>query len=181
MKILYVHGFGSKYDPTHDKIVKLSSLGEVVGVNVDYTLGYDAVLNKIVDTAEIEQVDLIVGTSMGGYMAANAGARSGIPFVAINPAVTPSETLSKWVGNFVDHYGNDHSLREDVALAYPDISMDGNGIVLLDLADEVISATKTRNMLDGVYSVFVFEGGNHRFAHMDKALPLIKEFYHGDK
>ncbi|MEO1945163.1 MAG: YqiA/YcfP family alpha/beta fold hydrolase, partial [Candidatus Thioglobus sp.] len=43
-------------------------------------------------------IDLLVGTSMGGYMVAAIGDKLGVPFVAINPAIEPRESLKKTPG-----------------------------------------------------------------------------------
>lgn len=174
MKILYIHGFGSKFDPTHEKIQMLETLGTVVGVDVDYCKGYDHVSSTIYDAVMQHGVDLIVGTSMGGYMSAQMGNHCGVPFVALNPAVTPSESLQKWVGNFTDHVGRDHSLSESTVSSYPDITTEGCGLVIVETADEVIPAYHTQELLQEHFQVEVFKGGEHRFAHMEAALPLIK-------
>lgn len=176
MKILYVHGFGSHYDPNHEKIKMLESLGEVVGVDVDYCKGFTAVFEKVLDTVLAENVDLIVGTSMGGYMAAHVGAETGIPFVALNPAVEPSESLKKWEGNFTDFTGHSHYLDEVTVENYPDIIKEGCGLVIVETGDEVISAFHTSELLDEVFEVHVIKGGSHRFTHMEQAVELIKDF-----
>ena len=181
MIILYIHGFGSHYDPEHEKIKALETLGTVVGVDVDYCKGYDRVSGRIYDAIMDEQVDLIVGTSMGGYMAAQMGSQCGVPFVALNPAIKPSETLQKWVGTFVDYTGNDICLTESVVMTYPDIVQTGAGLVMVDGGDEVIRAQDTMDLLENVFQVEWFANGNHRFAHMEAALPKIKAHVHNTK
>ncbi|SRR6056297_3361366 len=177
MKILYVHGFGSHYDPEHEKIQMLETLGTVVGVDIDYCKGFKNVFETVFEKASSESVDLIVGTSMGGYMAAQVGSESGTPFVALNPAVQPSETLQKWVGTFTDYSGHKRYLTEGCVENYPDIVKEGCGLVIVETADEVLSANDTVDLLDDVFQVEKFAGGGHRFTHIEKALPLIKEFY----
>lgn len=177
MKILYVHGFGSSYDPEHEKIQYLKTLGTVIGVDVDYCDGFTSVFERVLDAVLTEKVDLIVGTSMGGYMAAHVGAEAGIPFVAMNPAIKPNISLQRWVGAFVDYNGHEHYLSESVCETYPDIVQKGNGLVLLDSGDEVIPAYPTQHLLENVFDVRMFSGGNHRFAHLETALPIIKKFF----
>jgi hypothetical protein len=173
MNILYIHGFGSQFDPTHEKIVALATLGKVTGVNVDYCKGFESVFNKVRDVVSTDGIDLIVGTSMGGYMAAHVGAETGVPFVSINPAITPVSSLQKWMGTFADHNGNTKSLTESTIDSYPDIATTGYGLVLLDHNDEVIKAGDTVRLLEDKFHVEMFSGGNHRFAHMEQAMPLI--------
>lgn len=174
MNILYIHGFGSKYDPEHEKIKTLESLGTICGVDVDYTRGFRHVFETVMGVVLTSDIDLIVGTSMGGYMAAHIGAESGTPFVALNPATCPSESLKAWVGNNVAHDGTEFSLNEATVANYPDIIEEGCGLVIVESGDEVISSSETIAKLSNVFQVELFAGGCHRFAHMDKALPLIE-------
>jgi len=177
MKILYVHGFGSQYDPTHEKIQALETLGTVVGVNVDYCAGFQIAYQTVLDQVIGEDIDLIVGTSMGGYMAAHVGNATGTPFVALNPATTPSETLKKWLGTFVNYTGTSMYLSASAAESYPDIVQEGCGLVVVEYADEVIHAWDTVKLLKNVFHVEGYQGGSHRFSNMTRVLPLISKHY----
>jgi predicted esterase YcpF (UPF0227 family) len=177
MNILYVHGFGSQYDPTQDKIQMLETIGTVSGITIDYCKGFDVVLQLITDAVQSQKIDLIIGTSMGGYMAAHVGSRVGIPFVSLNPAIAPSTTLQRWIGNFTDYAGNDRCLTETGVASYPNFPETGCGLVIVESSDEVISASLTRQTLDQVFHVETFAGGSHRFTHIERALPLIQAHY----
>jgi predicted esterase YcpF (UPF0227 family) len=155
----------------------LQQLGNVFGVDVNYTLDYKIVCEKIKSAVRDNAVDLIVGTSMGGYMAAQIGSKLGIPFVAINPAITPAKTLLCWEGNHIGYDGAPFTLTVPVINTYPDITTDGCGLVLLDRGDEVISANLTANILRDHFKTMIFVGGNHRFAHMTESISVIKEHY----
>lgn len=174
MNILYVHGFGSHYDPNDTKIKILEMLGTVVGANVDYCNGFRDVFESVLEIVLTSDIDLIVGTSMGGYMAAHVGAKTGVPFVALNPTIEPGETLQRYVGVFIDFAGNDRCLTEVTVENYPVIIQEGCGLVLLDSGDEVLNANTTQNLLSDVFNVKVFPGGAHRFTHLEEALPDIK-------
>lgn len=177
MKILYVHGFGSAFDPNHEKIQMLETLGTVVGVDVDYCKGFSNAFETVLAAVLGEGIDLIVGTSMGGYMAAHVGAETGTPFVSLNPATSPSESLQRWVGTFTDYAGNDRCLTESAVANYPDIIKEGYGLVIVETADEIINAHNTIDELSDDFRVEFFHGGGHRFVHMEQALPLIQEHY----
>jgi predicted esterase YcpF (UPF0227 family) len=175
MRILYIHGFGSHYDPNHEKIQMLKTLGTVVGVNVDYCNGFTTVFDTALDAVIAEEVDLIVGTSMGGYLAAQVGARAGVPFVALNPATSPVVGLQKWVGTFTDYADNDKCLTPSIVESYPDIVQQGAGLVIVESGDEIISAVETVALLENVFRVELFSGGSHRFTNLKSALPIIQE------
>ena len=175
MKILYVHGFGSNYHPTKPKVQLLRILGEGVGVDVDYCEGFDAAFQKVKVAAMT--CDLIVGTSMGGFMASHVGAVLNIPFVALNPAIVPRETLLKYVGSFVDYNGNKKVLDQAVVAHYPDFkTVGGCGLILLEAGDNVIDPKQTLVALDNVYSIKMIEGGSHRFDSLSDQMEAIAEF-----
>lgn len=167
MKILYVHGFGSCFDPTGPKVKELSALGEVVGVNVDYERGADEVLRLVSEAVMALHIDLIVGTSMGGWAAAVSGCKFGLPFVAINPVCDPVRVLHG--------FGVEKEAAETF-FAFPSHN-DCAGLVLLDQGDELLDSLETEENLKDSYEVISFKGGSHRFDHMREACPAIEQFY----
>ena len=174
LSIFYCHGFASSFDPTKSKVQILTRLGPVDGCNIDYTRRADEVVSHVIEQGNFASVDLIVGTSMGGWLAAELGSSLEIPFVAINPAVDPSQTLRKYIGASEDYQGRPYRLTESAVASYYPIAKNGCGLILLDEGDEVIDARHTQEVLKQHYQIEVFEGGNHRFAHMEEALPLIE-------
>lgn len=177
MRIAYFHGFGSKFDPNNPKVVALSKLGEVVGVDVDYT-------NYAADVVEIATMwviktspDLIVGTSMGGWLAADVGTLCGVPFVAINPSIKPSLTLAKHPSHGIDYAGREYELPVEVVLSYSDITIGGFGLVIVDRGDDVIDSYETTLHMEPTHYILAFEGGSHRFDHIEESLGAIERFY----
>lgn len=171
MRILYVHGFGSKFDPSLPKVKELMKLGAVYGVDVDY-LPRDSVaprndvIKSIIEVVIAKDIDLIVGTSMGGWAAAVVGCATGIPFVAANPVLSPSKVLPS-VSLVLTHR----------AASYEDFPMVGcRGLVLLDEEDDLLDAEATFKATREYYKVVRFSGGSHRFDHMEEALEYIEEF-----
>ena len=45
--------------------------------------------------------------------------------------------------------------------------------VILDLGDEILDVRRTIRKYEGKVALHVFEGGSHRFDHMEDALPKI--------
>lgn len=176
MKILYIHGFGSRFDPEHEKIKQLEELGTVVGIDVEYCKGFRNVFEAVLDRVLTDSIDLVVGTSMGGYMATHVSQETGVPFVALNPATHPSETLQKWIGSFTDYAGRDHYLSENIVEGYPDVATGGAGLVITESNDEVIDARMTETVLSDFYEFHMIQGGSHRFEHMEKAIGMISQF-----
>lgn len=177
MNILYVHGFGSKFDPDSEKVNALKQLGVVHGIELDYTQGAITVLEQTKHAVLEQEIDLLVGTSMGGWCVSEVGSVSRIPFVAINPCIYPRKMLQKYIGENIDHYGRGYVFTEETCASFTNFALDGNGLILLDSGDEVINANETAKALSGVYRTHMFMGGNHRFAHMQESLSVINRFY----
>lgn len=176
MNIYYCHGFASRFDASSQKIKTLRQLGPVCGDDLDYTKPADETIQRSIDRLISTDVDIIVGTSMGGWLASIVGARLGIPFVAINPAIEPSQTLRAHVGKGVDFQGKEYELMASVVSGYGSLAQGGCGLILLDEGDDVIDWRKTRAAFHEHYSVVSFPGGSHRFEHMKASLPLIESF-----
>lgn len=177
MRILYIHGFGSKFDDTNDKVVALGRIGYVVGIDIDYTLSPDVIHSKIFERVIADRIDLIVGTSMGGHFAARVGASAGVPFVACNPSIDPATALLERVGTHTDYYGREYTLTEEVVKMYKPFATNGCGLILLDDADELFDSKETMKKLGAFYDVRMYGGGSHRFEHMDEAIAAIDSFY----
>lgn len=179
--MFYVHGFGSHYDPDHEKIKILEELGSVMGADFEFARGHAAVQESLRNYIIDNTPDLLIGTGIGGHAAAAAGKATGLPFVAMNPLVRPCEQMRQWIGNFTDNSGRDHYLTETVCDMYPDIEVGGYGLILVEYGDPVIRSSETIQLLQEHYRVETFTSGDHGFCHTREALPLIKEFYNQAK
>jgi len=179
MKIMYIHGFGSTFDVTNPKVQQLARLGEVVGIDIDYTQRTEEIQQQIADFILEQNVTLLVGTSMGGYYAGVVGTKYGVPFVAVNPAINPAETLRKFEGSGITFLGKSYVLHNETIAEYGEFPIgNGRGLILLDLADELIDPNNTAKLLEEHYQIKCFEGGSHRFDHLEESLPIIEDFVH---
>lgn len=174
---LYIHGWGSKFDPDNEKITSLRKAVNVVGVDVDYCDPVDEIAELLQQAIVYESIDLVVGTSFGGFWAAKIGSELGIPFVAINPVLMPYQTLDSKQGTGTYYDGRVYQLRREVVEQYRGerFNLMGCGLILLDAADEVLDSGETKSLLEDFYDVHMFAGGSHRFDHMDDSVPLIKQ------
>ena len=173
VKIVYLHGWGSAFDPSSDKVAALSRLGPVEGFDIDYTLPHEALFEAVETEIAKRAPDLLVGTSMGGWLAAWMSARLEIPFVALNPATTPSRSLQRYPEFGTDYLGRPYRFSHAVVARFPDMTTAGEGAVFVDLGDEVIPPEETVRLLGDAYRVTTFEGGDHRFRHVDEVIARI--------
>jgi len=176
MNILYIHGFGSCFNQNSEKVRALSEIGEVFGIEIDYTKLFTDIEVAIIGLIIKKDIDLIVGTSMGGFCASVTGTKTGVPFVAINPVLEPVKTLSKYIGDGIDFSGNTYKLERKTLSSYPSFSLNGCGLILLDRGDELIDSNQTAKILDQYYKIRIFDHGHHRFAHIQESLDDIRIF-----
>ena len=174
MNIIYIHGFGSRVNFESEKYQVLGELGIVFPVAPDYSASYEE--NFVLVKRMAESADLLVGTSMGGYLASRVAADTGLPFVALNPVLLPKRTLKKYLGTREDYYGRTYTLVEETVKGYPVFAPGNNGLILLDLGDELIDAHETAACLAGHMSLCTFAGGSHRFSHIFESISVIQKF-----
>jgi predicted esterase YcpF (UPF0227 family) len=146
-------------------------------------MAFGQIMNEL---AKLEDLDdtVLVGTSLGAFYAAEVSRLVGLPAVLINPCVNPGTSLRKYVNqlhkNFVtgvESFFSDNTLStygDEVIRPYHRIKP----LVLLDRGDEIIDATETFRFMKRTYDIdaVMFEGGSHRFDHMDEALEYIKAY-----
>ena len=86
MKVLYIHGLHSNPNPKKLDIIK--DLGvEVVSPFIDYEQEKEGVYNRIKDIALEADIDLIIGSSLGGFIGYWLSRDIGKPALLFNPAL----------------------------------------------------------------------------------------------
>ena len=86
MKALYIHGLNSSPNPK--KLEIIDSLGlEVVSPFIDYDQEKAAVYDRVKNIALENNVDLIIGSSLGGFIAFWLANDIHIPALLFNPAL----------------------------------------------------------------------------------------------
>jgi uncharacterized protein len=185
-RILYLHGFNSSYSPENEKVKALSKIGEVIGIDYNTYDTYDNIhsylLREITKLSPDPDDTLIVGTSLGGFWAAEMAAYLVLPSVIINPCYDPENMLQKYVGNQTNHKtGKVTKFSNESCLSYFGMKTQDNSYVilpflLLDMEDEVIDSYRTKSIFEDSFPIKVFEGGNHRFAHMNESLEDISKY-----
>lgn len=161
MKIVYIHGYESNVkesDPKYDVLSNLYVGGhEVLPIAPNYDLGYEHILQEL--KLHCKDVDLIVGTSMGGYSASIIGCLLNIPFVSLNPVLNPK------------------NVKRGNLQGYPDFECSSNGIVFLNTDDEIINSYDSYEFFKGKQEVHLLEGGCHRFLNVNEIKNDIELFY----
>ncbi len=84
MKLLYLHGLESSL--TEEKRKVLSKYFEVIAPSIDYKVE-NRIVESLLEEFSSEGIDVLIGSSMGGYAAYFLSLIMHIPVLAFNPAL----------------------------------------------------------------------------------------------
>ena len=187
--ILYLHGLNSagtagKATTLRETLPPIPVLSPTYPAHRPMQAVYD--LQRLI--CEIEQEHprlMIVGSSMGGFYGQYLARQFPVfRLVMINPALKPWELLRGRAGeqqNFIT--GERYLLTaEDIGQSrrfeIKDIDDGVPTTLFLDKGDESIDYRIAAEVYKDSGELFIFEGGDHRFQHMDDAVEIIREQYH---
>ena len=178
MKILYIHGLGACFDIESPKCKALSTIGEVVGITIDYTLPYITIDSMLQYIIYHENVDMIVGCSLGGYWTAEMGTRFRLPHVMLNPSTVPGETLLAYADQIYTPYVGKPGLfkREEIE-QYKAMPVGENGFTIVAKDDDIIPFEKTLGHLNSLSTVKIVPTGGHRLNNLAEFIEEIAAFY----
>lgn len=177
MNILYIHGFRSFFDREAPKVKTLEQIGTVFGIDLDYGMPHETTKRILIDCVNDNNIDLVIGTSLGGYWSGVIGSATGLPFVACNPSINPAESLKRAIGSHKTFNHKNLVITAESLATYGKFDLNGCGLILLDKDDELFNYQTTVDALSDAYNVIAFDGGNHGFLHMQDSLMHINELY----
>ena len=167
--VVYFHGFASGPQGPSPKTDLICGLGHevaLIATDGDYRpVGYRAAFARLnLDpTAPL----VLMGTSLGGFWARRLGQELGRPWIALNPAIQPSQSLRRYIGpnTRFDTGGSFTWTAADCAayvaeeqLALPS---DLPGLLILAEDDEVLDYRAARDAA-GASKVVVLPRGGHQ-------------------
>jgi predicted esterase YcpF (UPF0227 family) len=126
---------------------------------------------------------IFMGSSLGGFTSEYLAMKTGSQAIMINPAIKPSHLLTEFIGVTANYEtGLPYEWQQshcDQYQAYEEELANSKAVlqrtILLDMADELLDAEKTRTKYQNQAQVVCFAGGSHSFEHMQQALPIIKQ------
>jgi predicted esterase YcpF (UPF0227 family) len=195
--IIYLHGFNSA---SLDRDGNLLQSKQKIGVmqafcqqnnivffspNVDYRDFQSLVEDMLFEWNQfLDQGYQVVfmGSSMGGFASEYLAMKTGSKAIMINPAITPSELLTQFIGETENSelglpYDWQQSHCEQYLLYQQHLENNTQVIdrtILLDMADELIDSQQTLLKYQNKAKLLTFEGGSHSFEHIKQALPAIE-------
>jgi len=182
--ILYIHGFNSSgQSGKAQEVAEISPEEQVIAPDLPWQPEKAiALLEQLVQTHLDEKI-LLIGSSLGGYYAQYLGWRFEYPVVLINPALDPVPLLLGCVGEQTNYYtGEVYHLTEETLFslrrfAVAPADMKAPVLVLLDKGDELIDYRIAERAYRDYGSVKCFDGGSHRFDHLQDAKAFLQSFH----
>lgn len=181
-KVLFLHGFASCGVGNKSQLLQRWFGADQV-LTPDLPADPDAAIALAEGLLRRHEVDLMVGSSLGGFYATWLGSRHHCAAVLINPSVRPYETLAAHIGRHrwwcrdeaFDWTGG----HLDALRRYRVDQVGGPCLVLLQSGDEVLDYHQARDYYRG-QRVIVEIGGNHRFDGLEDYYNMIERFRSGD-
>ena len=179
--ILYIHGFGSCGDSNKTRILR-GYFGDDALLAPDLPVDPDEAVLFLKTLMEQNEIQMLVGSSLGGYYADYLAETYGIRSVLINPSTKPYETLAAYVGinrrwcdnaPFEWKYDYLEALKK---YATGEMKHAVPRLVLLQSADEVLDYRIAAKKYSDT-EVVIEEGGSHRFENLGDYLEAIVLFY----
>ena len=165
MKILNIHGFrGDQHNAAYGALTDNGH--EVISPATDYDSEKPKdILDKLRGIIDTESIDMLAGTSLGGFYAAVLSAEYGMPAVLINPCLMPYYHLPK--------LGYEGDIREYIEISGKLAALDAENIhCIIGGSDEVIDTHSFDMRLFGEDRITIIPEGMHSGA----TLPL-KEYF----
>ncbi|OLO04444.1 YqiA/YcfP family alpha/beta fold hydrolase [Salinicola socius] len=190
--LLYLHGFNSSSASPKARLVKAAceTLARHEGrpftcLTPDLSYRPDVAYQQAEAALETlgREETLLVGSSMGGFLATLLAERHGLRAVLINPAVQPSRFVGQYLGQTLlndasgEHFTIDNSYFDQLAaLQWDRIVHPSRYLLLLGSADETLDCRDALRAYAGS-RMLIHPGGDHGFDVLPEYLPTL--FAHG--
>lgn len=186
MIIFVLHGFASA-TPNDNSAAMKEMYPDATVVNLNYEFDPDVGMKQVVNDVNVvinknpyEQEIYFIGCSLGGFVARYLAYVYASSAIALNPAVFPEESLTRWLGQNTNYKTDvtfeltEENVRNYAKYHAPEGTVPT--LVLLDEADDVIDSAATAKHFNDKAEVHMFPGGSHRFEHLRDSKPIIDRF-----
>ncbi len=177
-KILYLHGFASCGEGNKSTLLK-TYFGVESVISPDLPPSPIDAIHIIEEILESTKIDILIGSSLGGYYATILAEKYRMKAILLNPSTQPWETLAAYTGwqkRFCDEEVFEFKPVYLEQLKMLQTAPDkGKYLLLLQSGDEVLDYTKAQSLYNK-HKIIVEYGGNHRFENLDEYLSMIEKF-----
>lgn len=188
MIIIYFPGFAGSPDKDSSKVKMMTTLGYdvfIVDPEENYTpSSYLLAFQHVLSEHKIKLSDpfMLMGISLGGFWARYLGYQLQVPWISLNPPLTPSTQLRQFIGkNVVFDTGNEFIWTENHCNEYLNFEthvkdfLSIPGLIIFSKDDDVLSHTDLKS-LKSRCSVIELEDGGHRLLKTDTYKQYIQQF-----
>jgi len=182
--IIYIHGFGSHGFGGKATVFRkyFGSIGEdFIAPSLSYVPELAiATLEELIKSYRGDVY--LIGSSLGGFYATYLSKMPEVKkVVLINPAVNPTKTLKRALGDAPNFYdGSIFSWRQEHLEMLSRYNCDlvelSKFFVLLQKGDDVLDYKDAKQKFEGA-KLIVEEGGNHSFEGIDRHFEAIRAFF----
>ena len=103
MNVLYIHGANSVFDSNSERIKNMKldpNINEVYGFNHSFKISLDDIIENAKTILLEKDVDVVVGCSLGGYLASIIGGVFSLPAIVINPVYDIKLIINKYAVSY---------------------------------------------------------------------------------
>nr|WP_298413652.1 YqiA/YcfP family alpha/beta fold hydrolase [uncultured Halomonas sp.] len=183
--VLYLHGFNSGSESPKAQLMR-AACGRIIHQGEPLACSTPQLPHRPQAAYEAAQAaleslganTLVVGSSMGGFLASCLAERFDLAAVLLNPAVRPSRLIDEWLDTeFVNDYTGerftvDASHGEELARLVPPRLNPRRYLLMLGTADETLDCRDAFEAYAGCRTL-IEPGGDHGFSRIEKHLPAI--------
>ncbi|GHC19154.1 YqiA/YcfP family alpha/beta fold hydrolase [Aidingimonas halophila] len=181
--VLYLHGFNSGAESPKARLIRAAcrylEAGEISCAAPQLShRPEDAMAIAEQHLAMLGPDPLVVGSSMGGFLATCLAERHALPAVLINPVVRPARLVEAWLGErFVNEYTGeaftiDSGHRDALAALTPTHVTPSRYLLLLGTADDTLDSREAFIAYHGCRTLIVPQG-DHGFSDLADHLPAV--------
>lgn len=165
MSILNIHGYkGTPHNAAYSALCGLAKT--IISPQIDYDSEQpDTILNRLLNICAPEKIDMIVGTSLGGFFASLIAVKLQKPLLLVNPCLQPQIVIPA-LG-----YESDVSRFSEMSAVFDDLDRKRVRCIIGG-KDEVIGDHEYTKQLLGANNIIVIPDGMHSGA----TLELYKHF-----
>ena len=182
--VLYLHGFNSGSASPKAELVRAACAALGIVCESPQLPHRPAAALALAEArlAGLGPRPLVVGSSMGGFLATCLAERHGLRAALINPAVAPAQLVTDWVGMAFANPYTDESFSvtdthiDELTALTPERVSAWRYLVLLGTADETLDPGEAFRCYRESRTI-LHPGGNHGFDALAAYLPAI--FAHG--
>lgn len=178
-KIVYINGFRGGGPSKKIEALKAAFPDDVLNPYIPARLkeAREAINNCLVS---LDDDVILVGTSLGGYWAAEYSHCHALKAVILNPALNPGVLLRKYIGEMVDgRVWTSKDCDEYALWGSPKVNDGVPKVVICEAGDDLIPYKDTMKLLHldkPRHPQFVLlQGGDHRFSNYPEMIKYIKE------